>query len=245
MDSCRVIISFNIGGRIFQTTKSTIESRPDTLLSMLYRHNTTNEDIFIDRDPKLFRWILYYYRTGALVDYKVVGIPSELWEDEKNFYQVTPPPIEEEEEEKGEKRKPTVLDTELHLLEKAQKVAKQNEFAMDSQKLDRRTHYARIFGYMLDNINISQASTIFDFIGKAESRDNYTGSYGGPIAFNPPWLAYWFDSEFVPFCKALGYKVNKVFYTKGTTSRKYGFQPAKNTDEGKLHSHIQIKIKKN
>lgn len=58
------VISINVGGRIFQTTKQTLTlAGTDSLFSRLATDSTTR---FVDRDPDLFSVLLYILRTGNL-----------------------------------------------------------------------------------------------------------------------------------------------------------------------------------
>ncbi|KAF3583053.1 hypothetical protein DY000_02033806 [Brassica cretica] len=58
------VVSINVGGRIFQTTKQTLTlAGTDSLLSQLATESTTR---FVDRDPALFSVLLYILRTGNL-----------------------------------------------------------------------------------------------------------------------------------------------------------------------------------
>lgn len=55
-------VIFNVSGKRFESSISSIELHPDTLLGMLLRRKTDDMfEIFIDRDSKMFRWILYWY----------------------------------------------------------------------------------------------------------------------------------------------------------------------------------------
>ncbi|CAH8381863.1 unnamed protein product [Eruca vesicaria subsp. sativa] len=57
------VVSINVGGRIFQTTKQTLTlAGTDSLLSQLATESTR----FVDRDPGLFSVLLYILRTGNL-----------------------------------------------------------------------------------------------------------------------------------------------------------------------------------
>jgi len=61
------IIKLNIGGTLFETKPSTLLSVPDTLFSQILTNRTNNsEEIFIDRNPQLFVYLLEYLRTGNL-----------------------------------------------------------------------------------------------------------------------------------------------------------------------------------
>lgn len=58
------VVSINVGGRIFQTTKQTLTlAGTDSLLSRLVVTESTR---FVDRDPDLFSVLLYILRTGSL-----------------------------------------------------------------------------------------------------------------------------------------------------------------------------------
>lgn len=68
------IVKLNVGGRVHQTTISTINKFPDTLLGKLL--DKSNESIakkdqdgcfFFDRNPDLFSFVLDFYRTGEIV----------------------------------------------------------------------------------------------------------------------------------------------------------------------------------
>lgn len=65
------IVTLNVGGQRFSTSKSTLTSIPNTFFTSLLsgRINSVQDDseaIFIDRDPKLFRRILNYLRTKQI-----------------------------------------------------------------------------------------------------------------------------------------------------------------------------------
>lgn len=57
-------VTFNVGGKRFATTKSTIRKHNASLFTALIDspHYVEGEDIFIDRSPKLFPFILHYLR---------------------------------------------------------------------------------------------------------------------------------------------------------------------------------------
>ncbi|KAI3703448.1 hypothetical protein L1987_73529 [Smallanthus sonchifolius] len=64
------IITIDVGGQLFQTTKQTLTlAGSETLFSKLfdsYEHNSINNIPFIDRDPELFSILLSLLRTGNL-----------------------------------------------------------------------------------------------------------------------------------------------------------------------------------
>ena len=64
------IVSFNVGGMVFETLRETITSDKKTVLYSILNSDLKTLDskdrIFLDRDPQLFRHILYFLRTGSL-----------------------------------------------------------------------------------------------------------------------------------------------------------------------------------
>lgn len=66
-------ISFNVGGKFFQTSRETLTKEPNGILASMLNEDWSRRDNFLDRDPKLFRYVLNFLRTG---------IPA-LPEDEK------------------------------------------------------------------------------------------------------------------------------------------------------------------
>ncbi|KAF4705979.1 Serine/threonine-protein phosphatase 2A activator, partial [Perkinsus olseni] len=65
------LISFNVGGRIFQLAKSTLDKYPSTVLAVTVSDRWTNGDvtspIFLDRNPEAFAFVLDWYRNGRIV----------------------------------------------------------------------------------------------------------------------------------------------------------------------------------
>ena len=84
------IITLNVGGTMYQTTLSTIETQQqdNTLLNIVNHELKKSEDepIFIDRDGILFRWILHFLRTGEIVDSLTTGVPNMIWHNELAYY---------------------------------------------------------------------------------------------------------------------------------------------------------------
>jgi hypothetical protein len=78
------LITINVGGQIFQTTKETLSlAGPESLFSKLAA--TTPQ--FIDRDPELFSFLLSLLRTGNLPSKaKAFGIQDLI--EESRFYNV-------------------------------------------------------------------------------------------------------------------------------------------------------------
>jgi len=76
-------IILNVGGKIFKTTRETINKYPDYPLSKIIgtlgQTNVLGE-YFIDRNPKYFEPILDYYRTNILVKPKKLNMQLYLCE---------------------------------------------------------------------------------------------------------------------------------------------------------------------
>ncbi|KAJ8306628.1 hypothetical protein KUTeg_017173 [Tegillarca granosa] len=64
------IITINVGGTIFETSKTTLQRFPNTKLGQLQEtdesYNKKKEQYFFDRNPQYFNSILDLYRTGSL-----------------------------------------------------------------------------------------------------------------------------------------------------------------------------------
>jgi hypothetical protein len=111
------VIRLDVGGKIFATYKETLLKYPETMLSAMFNNGHTlkpneNGHYFFDRDPKLFKVIMRFYRTGKL--------PEELnddLEEELNFWCI---PFEKEvktEEENPIIKGPhSIVDKQLIML---------------------------------------------------------------------------------------------------------------------------------
>jgi len=67
-------IILNVGGVKYETYRSTLTAYPSTLLGTMFQernkallHPTNENEYFIDRDGKLFRYILQFYRRNKIV----------------------------------------------------------------------------------------------------------------------------------------------------------------------------------
>ncbi|KAJ5071385.1 btb/poz domain-containing adapter for cul3-mediated rhoa degradation protein family member [Anaeramoeba ignava] len=86
-------IRLNIGGKIFETTFSTLSLVPSTFFTIELSKIKKEEEleIFIDRDPKHFRKILNFLRNPNPNDFP---LPSNLFilnemKTEASFYQIS------------------------------------------------------------------------------------------------------------------------------------------------------------
>jgi len=68
MSSEEGTVSFNVGGRIYQTTRSYLSRFPEILLAQSSEGwREGDKPIFIDRDADRFRYCLDYLRNGCRV----------------------------------------------------------------------------------------------------------------------------------------------------------------------------------
>lgn len=94
----RDIVRLNVGGHLFTTTKSTLTRFPTVALDHILRNLDKEGNVFVDRDGRMFQYILGFLRTGKLclpddfsefdsltTEVKAYGIRnlSELLEDMK------------------------------------------------------------------------------------------------------------------------------------------------------------------
>lgn len=81
----------NVSGRRFETWRATLERYPDTLLGGAERDFFYDEEageIFLDRDPEVFRYVLNFYRTGHLHCPRHECI--QAYDEELSFYGLAP-----------------------------------------------------------------------------------------------------------------------------------------------------------
>mmetsp|Transcript_46087 Transcript_46087/g.84464 ORF Transcript_46087/g.84464 Transcript_46087/m.84464 type:complete len:150 (+) Transcript_46087:115-564(+) len=74
------VVSFNVGGQRFDVLERTIRAKGDTLLCTMLDDpelkNSDNEEIFVEGDATLFRFILSWYRYGRIL------LPTSISEEE-------------------------------------------------------------------------------------------------------------------------------------------------------------------
>ena len=90
------IISLNVGGTLYTTSRSTLTRYPESMLGAMFGGNLPLENskdsegnYFIDRDGELFKYILNFLRVSKLV------LPNnfqdtEAFQMEVDFYQIQP-----------------------------------------------------------------------------------------------------------------------------------------------------------
>lgn len=89
----KMVINFNIGGKLFQITTETLFSIPNTLFTKLIINLLNNdflfdEEIFIDRNPKCFSLIIYYYLHKSLPIFKTLH-EYEILLIEAKYYEIS------------------------------------------------------------------------------------------------------------------------------------------------------------
>lgn len=76
------VITLNVGGQLFVTTKETLSSF--RFFDALVRYKTSADVLFIDRDPTFFRWILNFLRGSNVVpacklEYDQVKVEADFY----------------------------------------------------------------------------------------------------------------------------------------------------------------------
>lgn len=226
----RATLKINVGGTHYETSYSTIQSRPGTMLDMLLSRHVEGEELFIDRDGEMFRWILYWYRTGIIVDHKIVGIPIDLWNAELDYYQVRLEKDADNDYEMTDKKRRILSDVE-------QAREKINDKEEENRK-SRYTAYQNIVAYMIDNSG-GQRTNTFEFIG-ALQKNVYDSNYPNDVRYtNFLFVKTCFESEFKPFCKELGLNVKLIWY-KEESMGKATYPPGRNSSFPYKHDSLAI-----
>jgi hypothetical protein len=86
-------VKFNVGGRVFVTTRTTILKYPKSVLANHIAPPWQPEadgTYFIDRDPDVFVEVLGYYRSNSLE--RPPHVSQALWTAELDYWGLTPPP---------------------------------------------------------------------------------------------------------------------------------------------------------
>jgi len=94
VDSNTDVVTFNVGGKIFQMLTQTVHSKPETLLCTLLnernndpaREDKVDQPIFVEADAERFRYIVDWYRYGRI--HLPEGISIAEMRRECAFYQL-------------------------------------------------------------------------------------------------------------------------------------------------------------
>lgn len=68
LDKNKEIMKLNIGGKIFSTTKENLLKDQNSIFSIMIKEDPSVNELFFDRNPRLFHTILNYIRLGK-IDY--------------------------------------------------------------------------------------------------------------------------------------------------------------------------------
>jgi len=87
------IITLNVGGKNFSTSQATLVKDANSMLGVMFsgRHEITLQEdgsVFIDRDPKFFRYIINFLRDNK-IDLTDPKLNINDLETESNYYQLT------------------------------------------------------------------------------------------------------------------------------------------------------------
>lgn len=86
------IIKLNVGGKLFVTTRATLESIDGHMLNAMIRHENPAKMIdgayFIDRNPRTFEWILEHFR-GSCVLPRANSLDARKLREEALYFNLT------------------------------------------------------------------------------------------------------------------------------------------------------------
>jgi hypothetical protein len=206
-------VTFNVCGTRYETNRSVLEDKPDTMLAMLLRNQSPEEkEIFVQSDPRMFRWILYYYTSGILVEYDTVGVPKEVWDRELEYYSLFS--AEEKKEEDTRKRVPPV-DESHELASLAKKHLTAITTNDDAKKEKRHAIYKILLEFMMSRMrHTKDIRTGFDFVGKGPSQKPIDWPYDYPQQLrdiNFKDIDAHFD-EFEEYAKPIGFALQRILY---------------------------------
>lgn len=97
LDTNKSVITLNVGGRKFQTLRTTLMKHENSYFAKLFQGHTqayfdNESNYFIDRNGDLFDYILEWMRTGVLEVPQIVSV--ERLKREMAFYELSFPPQE-------------------------------------------------------------------------------------------------------------------------------------------------------
>jgi hypothetical protein len=81
------MIYLNVGGVLYATSHETLSLQDNFFRALVRSENNTEEPIFIDRDPSLFRYILNWLRGVPVLPDDISCLKELLYESE--FYCMT------------------------------------------------------------------------------------------------------------------------------------------------------------
>jgi hypothetical protein len=238
-------VVFNVCGTRYECSVSVIESKPDTMLAMLLRHkNEGEEEVFIQGDPLMFRWILYYYTSDILVDETTVKVPKEVWDREIEYYTLFSK--KEQEEEESKKRPLGVSIDENHeLASLAKKYLIETQSKEEEKRQKRFLLYKNILEYSIQRLGENKnARTCYEFLGRSSSQKRFAYPYLYPDSLKDIDFTDLVDhfQEFIEYCDGIGFILTKETYYPSTTTRSNRFAIWKH-DVATSHQALYIGLK--
>lgn len=264
------IITFNVGGKRYQVNDGTILNNRNIkdieLLPMLVKqhiqnvshphladntatnNNTTNNtnEIFIDRDHKLFRWILYIYRYDIIPTYNMVGISENMWNNELDYFGLNEEPhivIDQENNvpkdrlinESSDPQEQRLINLYNKRIIKLEAEKKEEMKRKDDEFNINKPRYLRLLTEMLERgslcfIDAKQGPHISVSGRKIKDFD---------FVYSPEWI-HNHKNDINTYAKSLGYQVD-VKYFEQDNSTSYDLYPANTV--GGLTKHYKLSAK--
>jgi hypothetical protein len=236
------IVTFNVGGVIYKTSVSTIDimsasTNGTDLLGMLVRQNGNNaqSEIFIDRDHKLFRWILYAYRENIVPTHTDVRVSKEIWNKELAFYGIDKIGITEKPAGINQKKESTTLPLPQSVIEMEQQIKsisnnyisrmkenhKKQKINIENGYESRRPLYANLLLYLTTR----SSNAIFVIVGKNGPVIPEGARTINTIVYNPIWV-YKYKSEIQTYADSLGYKIHIDEINDNDNNTSFAIYPA-------------------
>ncbi len=207
-------ITFNVGGTRYTTACATIEQQPHTTLAMLLRRHVDkpDEELFIDQDGALFRWVLLWYRSAQLVDHVTAGVPEDVWSAYIGWFCLDKP--DEDALEPVTKKPATELDAAVERKREALELAKR----------EREANYDILLTWMLGQHPVN----LFDFVQKSVivTMPEYYGIPSFVANVLPAWI-FRNSSEFTTYAATKSIQI-KLDYRENTVAKKFTCNPALN-----------------
>jgi hypothetical protein len=199
---------------------------------LLRHHDVKDSPLFINRDPKMFRWILYWYITGILIDAETVKVPKPIWDAEIDYFQLV--------SSSSSLSKKRIYSFTHELVGKAE-----SHFAkLEGARQERRIKYGLLLTYMMDNQPLDTGDvTSYSFI-MAEGCQKpiaFSELYDVNVRIRPSWLNLYFE-EFKAYCAEVGFEVKEKQFTSACTGR-HEFPPAKFVHLSTQHALITVEFK--
>jgi hypothetical protein len=218
----RVVI--NVSGKKYECDSAIFSAHKDHLIEMLLRRTDENE-IFIQRDQKMFRWVYLWYNTGILVDEGTVGVPLVVWQEELRFYGINPAP-----EIMTEKR--TIdIDMQHDLAVETIAYYKKRRVAEEKKVVGKKKAFETLAKYMLEHA----AQTEFEFVAGRHS-DLSTVDFE---VIHTHW------QEFSDYCSSAGFDVRHN-YVAANKCEQYASPPASSLAAyllGAAHGYLYVEMK--